>query len=353
VAIRLAVRDDDAGIRAVLRRNAMPGAMALAFAHEPSFFDAVEVEGDDPRVMVADAGGAVVGMGVFATRRVYVDGAPARVGYLSSLRLDPAVRGATLLARGYRMLRDLARGVPYSLSTIMEDNAAARALLTAGRAGLPAYREAVCYVTLALPLARRRAPRLPAGLRLVDGDTVGADALAAYFAKIGPRRQWFPAYTADDLRAPTGLLRGLALRDIAVALAGDRIAGTLGGWCQLPFRQHVVTAYAGALRGLRPLVNLLAGCRLLPPPGEPVRGVLAACPAVRDDDPAVFRALLAHRLAAGGGDVCFLGLATGDPLLPVAREPWHIALHSRLYTVSWGAPPAVDARVPYLELGSL
>ena len=336
----------------------MPGAMALAFAHEPAFFDAIEVEGDDPQVVVGEQDGQLVGAGLVTVRRVYLNGAAAEVGYLSSLRADPAIRGTTALARGFRFYRrvhEAQRRVPFYLSTIMEDNVAAREILTSGRAGLPSYHEIGRYQTLALPLLRQSTPRLPAGLRIVAGSAVGAEEIAAFLRETGRTRQCYPAYTAEELQAPTGLLRGLAVDNFAVAFTGDHIQGVMAAWNQLPFRQHVVTGYQGWLRWARPLL----GC-LLPPTGAPVRSLLAACIAIRDDDPAVFRALLRHLLKTHTGSAhrfLFVGLAGTDPLLSVACEPWHLTLHSRIYAVEWGdgrsAVAALDARVPYLELGSL
>jgi len=361
LTIRLATREDDAQVRAVLRRNVMPGAMELAFTHEPSFFDAIDVEGYDPRVIAGEEDGQVVGVGLLATRRVFLNGAPAEIGYLSSLRADPAIRGTTALARGYRFFRRLhnERPLPFYLSTIMEENAAAREILTSGRAGLPAYHEIGRYRTLAIPLFRRKRKMLPAWLRLTRGSEVGAEAIAAFLQHAGRARQCFPVYTAEELSAPAGLLRGLSLDDFTVALSGDEIAGTLACWNQLPFRQHLVAGYNGLIRWGRPALNLLAapaGCQLLPPPGTPVRCMLAACLAIRHDNPGVFRALLQHALstrAGAGHDYLFVGLAEGDPLLPVAAEPLHIALRSRIYAVTWDAAPALDGRAPYMELGSL
>jgi hypothetical protein len=365
--VRLATREDDASIRAVLRRNAMPGAMALAFAHEPSFFDAVEVEGYDHQVVVGEMGGQVVGAGLVAIRKVYLNGNPTEVGYLSSLRADPAIRGTTALARGYRFFRrlhDAQQRVPFYLSTIMEENLTARDILTSGRAGMPRYHEIGRYQTVVIPLIRRRSRQLPSGMRIVAGSVIGAEEVAAFLNEVGRMRQCYPVYTAADLQAPTGLLRGLSLDDVAVALAGNRVMGVLACWNQQPFRQHIVTSYTGMLHWARPAVNLTAalwGCRGLPCPGEPIRSLLAACVAIRNDDPLVFRALLRHQLAtyAGRGQTfLFVGLASNDPLLPTASELWHLILHSRIYIVAWEDHRAAidvvgDSLVPYLELGSL
>lgn len=364
--LRLATREDDAGLRAVLWRNPMPGAMQLAFTYEPDFFAAIEVEGDAPQVIVGEQEGRLVGAALSATRTVYLNGQPARVGYLGGLRADRALRGTTALARGYRFLHALHRertDVPFSLSTIMEENVLARRLLTSGRAGLPAHHEIGRLCTLAFPLVRRRPARPPAGLEVCRGGHAGEEAIVDFLNAIGPARQFFPVYRTDDLRSPGGRLRGLSADDFLVAIAGDAIVGVLACWDQSLFRQRLVAGYRPPLCWLRPALNACSaplGFRALPATGQPVRGLLAACLAIRGDDPAVFRVLLHGALAAHAGrdfDYLFAGLADGDPLLPPARERWHLALHSRIYAVEWGdgaaAVAALDGRPPYLELGSL
>lgn len=364
---RLAGPEDDSGIRTLLRVAEMPGTIALAFTTEPSFFDALSVEGRRPRVMVGAEGDCIVGVGVMAEREVYLNGTPARVGYLGSLRLAPHIRRGTALGRGYRMLRRLHERDPvgpFYISTILEDNQAARAILTSGRAGLPTYHEIGRYRTLALP-ARRCTLGAAAGLRIVRGDEVGVAALVEFLNDSGPARQFFPCYTPGDFGAGRGLLKGLDPCDVAVALHGGGIVGTLGLWDQSAFRQRVVTGYRGLLgavrRPLNALSRLLLGPEPLPAPGRPVPALPLACPVVRGNRPDVLGALLDHatgRAAARGAAFVLLGLAAGDPLLAVARRRLHCTLHSRIYVVRWpGADgeglPALDGRPIYLELGSL
>ncbi len=359
---RLADHDDDSGIRAVFRRNVMPGSMSLAFTHEPNFFAAIEVEGYSQQVMVVENDGELAGSGVIARRRVYLNGQPAEVGYLSSLRVDSAFRNTTVMGRGYRYLRQLHEsqpGIPFYLSTIMEENVAARELLTSGRAGLPNYREIGKYVTTIIPLIRR--PNRDCPIAIINGTKVGSTAIADFLNKTGPSRQFFPVYTATDIDSPTGILRGLQPENFLAAISGDEIVGVMACWNQLPFRQHVVAEYHGMLKFSRPVINFVSsafGCRMLPDPGEPVNSLLAAGIAIKNDDPAIFRALLRHALAIhsnNGSDLFFIGMAANDPLLPIVTEPWHITLHSRIYTVDWNADAAnrFDAKVPYLELGGL
>jgi hypothetical protein len=365
LTFRLANREDDAQIRALQQRIDMPGAMSLTFTYEPDFFAAVEVEGASPRVVVGERGGAIVGMGLSAQRRLYVNGQPESVGYLGSLRADPAERNGIGLLRGYRYLRQADATVPvrFYLSTIMEDSQVARRILTSRHAGLPQYHEVGLYRTLIFPLIERRKPKADRRFRVVRGEQVGAAAIAAFLNTVGPEKQFFPVYDAEDIESSTGLLRGLRLSDFRVALAGDRIAGAMAGWDQCAFRQHRVTGYSGVLRTLRPALNLAAKClgiTLLPSPGMPARSLCAAGIAIAENDAAVFQGLLRHMLHemhGPGRDVLMVGLAANDPLLQAAQAWRHAALSSRIYAVTWkednGLLPALQRRVPYLELGSL
>jgi radical SAM superfamily enzyme YgiQ (UPF0313 family) len=366
ITFRLGARSDDAAIRSLLKRNPMPGAMSISFGCEPSFFDAIEVEGADPQVIVGERGGRIRGMGMIATRHVYINGTPSTAGYLANLRIDPDARHATGLARGYRFLRKLhqksPRG-PFALTTIMEDNTLARSLLTSRRAGLPVYREIGRYHTLAFPLFRRhfQAPR--DGCRIVRGDEVGAEALARCLAAYGKEKQFYPVYAAGDLAAGGGILRGLSLRDFLVALKGDQPVGIMGCWDQSAFRQRIVSDYSGILAWLRPLIHAglrAAGSPGFPEKGESVKSLMATAIAIQDNRPDVFQQLLQRMLQERGGKTwgfLLLGLARGDALLDTARKHFHFSIRSRIYAVDWGdgeaAIQALDSRVPYLELGSL
>src|SRR5207237_150176 len=83
--------------------------------------------------------GEAVGVGSRSITRVFVNGRPRDVGYLGDLRLLPAYRGRTVLARGYRLLRDLHADGRTDLyfTVIAADNAPALSTIAAGRAGLP------------------------------------------------------------------------------------------------------------------------------------------------------------------------------------------------------------------------
>ncbi len=341
----------------------MPGGISFAFTHEPSFFDAIEVEGHGARVIVGEVGGLVKGVGLMARRRVYLNGRPQEIGYLSSLRIDSDMRGSTGLARGYRFLRRLheqERGVPCYLTTIMEDNVPARTLLTSGRAGLPRYHEIGTYLTMCIPLVPVRARR--GGIQVVPAAGLGLEAaqIAGLLSSWGPARQLYPVYTQQDIESSSGILRGLSVGDFFVAVDSGQPCGVAALWDQMSFRQNVVTGYSPALRLARPFANAVGGMfglTLLPAPGTAVAGLMVACLATRDNDPDVTRALLIRLIEEGRGrrkSYMFVGFAEHDPRAPAAATFPQITLRSRAYLVTWDGPaPALDGRPFYLEAGSL
>jgi hypothetical protein len=187
--------------------------------------------------------------------------------------------------------------------------------------------------------------------------------LLAFLTAVGPRRQFFPCYRAEDFFDAEGALRDLEPVDVFLAFRAGRLVGTLAGWDQHGFRQTVVNGYPAYLGWTRVLYNGLARCTgrpRLPPPGSALRYLTAALPVVADDDADVFAALLDALLVRGAekmGDYVLLGLHEADPLLKVVRTYRAVWYTTRLYLVCWedGEPlrTSLDARPPYLELGSL
>jgi hypothetical protein len=357
--------DDDAQICTLMRSISMPGRISLTTDCEPSFFDAIEVEGYAHRVIVAESDHQITGVGLMAKRRMFLNGIPTDIGYLSSLRLDPSIRNKTTLTRGIQMVRRWHQegfGVPFYLCAILKDNRSAKNILTSGRAGLPSSQEFGTLYAAAIPLLKRRLPRLPEGFRVVRGSTVGAVRIAEFLNRTGSEKQFFPVYTADDIMAEDHLLRGLRLDDFYVAITGDQIAGVIACWNQLPFRRTLVTGYSGYMKWLKQFISPFTRALHLAPipnPGEPLRNVIAACIAIAGNNQQIFEALLntiLHDEYDTGKAFLLVGLMEEDPMLPMLRKYLHIPTRTCIYALSWNghhAVPKRDGRIPYLELGSL
>lgn len=338
----LAVEGDDAALRALFRRTPLPGPISLLFLREPSFFAAERIGNEESQVIVArdPSTGEILGSGCRSFRRLYVNGAETTVGYLSMLRGDPRARGGTGLARGYRFLRELhADGrAPFYITAIFDENRAARALLTSGRAGLPAYTPAGGVRTFLIPIRYRGGRRSP------DVAPAGTEALSSLNAW-NRRHQFAPV--VRELTLPMYAFRGTL--------------GTLAVWDQQSTRQLTVSSYAPALALVRPLYNAAARLRRhppLPPPGETIRMLYGAFVSARDDDPAILAALVDHVRAEWSGrghDFLAVGMAVDHPLAPVLVARAARTIDSTLYIVTWSAEerPALDGRRIHPEIATL
>src|SRR5262245_59304475 len=107
--LELATPADDADLRRVLADVSMPGRVSLTFEREPSFFAAAVVDGRFRQIVIGrdTVSGRIIGFGSRSVGTRYVNGEPREIGYLSNLRLQAAHRNLGLVARGYKMFRDL------------------------------------------------------------------------------------------------------------------------------------------------------------------------------------------------------------------------------------------------------
>jgi hypothetical protein len=367
--MQLATRKDDAELRGILAATPMPGRIAVSFRREPSFFNAAVVEGPFHQVVICrdQKEDRIVGFGSRSVRDRFVNGYRVPVGYLSSLRALPEVRGWVLLARGYAFFRNLHRDskTQVYLTTIAEDNERALSTLTTGRAGLPEYAFAGLYHTLVIPISRRRKRFTcsDADLQIREATAHDRDRLVAFLQEVGPCRQFFPYLETGDFFEPGCTFRDLLPSDVLLAYRNGRLVGTLGSWNQQGFRQSVVESYARLLGWLRPIYNVwatIAGRPRLVRAGTPLRCLMAAIPTVMNNDAKVFTALLEFllaRVAGGAADYLLIGLHETDPLLSVAKR-WAVDSYiTRMYLVSWEDGNSFRARLDdrpfYLELGFL
>jgi hypothetical protein len=372
----LATLEDDWDLRQVLEATPMEGAISVTFHREPSWFAGAVVDGRFRQVLACRdlQTGRIIGFGCRSVRDVYVNGQPAAVGYLSSLRVLPEYRNLGLVARGYATFRKLHGDgrVPFYLTTIANGNRTALKILTSRRAGLPTYHPAGTYQTIVIPIPRRKkrytSLMFERGSKATIRPATIADlaTLLDFWATVGPQRNYFPRLEQNDFLSPHGMMRGLSLDQILLAEQDGRLVGTLAAWDQHDYRQSVVSAYHGGLYWLRWLYNIGAcsmGRPALPRPGDSFHYVMGALPVVADDKESVFTALLEgllDRLAGGAYTHILIGLHEADRLLLVLKRYQIACYMTHLFLVSWpiedpgeGSRTSLNGRVPYLEGGSL
>jgi len=363
--VRVAAAADDEDVRRLLREHALPGDVALTFEREPDSAIAAGIEGDVHQTMVARerAGGRIAGIASRAERDVFLNGRPARLGYLGQLRAD--LRGhrvGALLDEGFAFCRSLHEQghVPAYLTAIVEQNHAARRLLCGLRSpSAPRFVRAGGLVTLAIPRARRQRLRVPAGIEIRQGSVELLPDIVACLDRNGRRCQFTPRWTIDDLlsarRTP-----GLEPRDFLVAIAGGRVTGCAAIWDQRGFKQAIVRGYSQRLARWRRVVNL-AGSWLdvpaLPAVGRPLPFVYLSHVAIDDDRPDVAAALVseARRRLPAGVSYMVTAFAEGSPMLLAAGR--HRTYRSVLYLACWPdgqrLVESLDARLPHPEVAIL
>ena len=358
-------REDDAEIRALMKSISMPGPISLTADDDPSFFDAIEIEGHERHTIVVEADHRIVALGLVSKRRMFLNGTPADVGYISNLRADKSVRGRAIVTEFNRFVnqwQNMNFGVPFYLCAILKGNRKAREALAGGRINFAQIKEIGELYNAAIPLLKRPLPKAPAGVRVVRGNAVGATAIAEFLNRIGSKKQFYPVYTTEDIKADGGILRGLKPDDFHVALNGDHILGTIACWNQLPFRRMMVTGYSGFMRWLKPLtVPLTNLLRLapIPDPGGPFRNAYAACIAIEDDHQDIFHLLLntmLHSEYNTGKTFLTVSLMEADPLLSVVKKYLHFPLRTCIYAIyrdDLATIHQLDGRLPYIEAGGL
>jgi hypothetical protein len=364
--VDLATRDDEPELRRLLRENPMEGAVRVSLEREPDAFVGASIEGRPHHTVVArdPSTGRVVGMGSRAVMDVFVNGVPARVGYLSQLRVERAYRGRRrLLARGYEVLADRhgPGEEPFDLTSIVADNAPALRLFGAGVPGLPTYRPLERFVTLVISTWRPQPWRR--GLPAEVGTRDHLDEIAACLERSARRHQLARRWPTADLVSPQRC-PGLHPEDFRLAFEGRMVVGTAALWDQTAFKQVMVRGYAPGLARWRSWINRgarLVGAPRFPDPGTALPHAYLSHVAVDGDDPKVFARLLRAALdEARRRRYAYVvaGFAERHPLLAVARGLCRAREYGSLLHVVHGeggaaAASRLDGRVPHVEVALL
>jgi hypothetical protein len=212
---------------------------------------------------------------------------------------------------------------------------------------------------MAIPLRPRRHPASRLTIRTATPADVSA--MLELSNEQSSRRQLAPVCRAGDFDFSRGPLLGLAFENVLLAEANGKLMGMVAGWDQHPFRQTIVEGYSGWLRLALPWLNRwrrLTGEAPLPPTGEPIRCLLAALVAVRNDDPTILAELIGEvqrRWSRGPWSHLLVGMHESEPLAAIIRPQATMTYETMLYLVSWSAErPAMGESVPIgLELGSM
>jgi hypothetical protein len=359
VKFDLASTSDDAEIRRLLRENPMRGQIALSLEREPDYFADAGISGEVKQTVVAHDGQRVAAVGACTIRERFVNGRPARVGYLGGLRLDAPYEGRfDILRRGYDFFRELQTEAPadYYFTSIASDNQRARNFLERGVRGMPLYEFIGEFVTLVISTRGRALAKTAAQsdrrIRQRSGGWPG-DPLVEFLNRANAAFQFSPCWTAQDLSALTQL--GLSESDFYLSFEGERITVCGALWDQRSFKQTVVRDYAPALAFPRPALNAVSsitGQPRMPRVGEILANAFVSHLSVERDDGVSPDGMLAELAAMARGrgiELLTLGFAANDPRLHSVCDQFRCRKYrSRIYVVRWpgigGSAREMDGR---------
>ncbi len=364
----LAGQGEEEELRRLLREIPMDGSISLTFEREPDFHLATTVEGERSDTVLARErpSGRGIGLGSLATRDAWINGEQRSLGYLSQLRISEPYRARRhLLTRAYDFMRqELGErsGADFHVSTIVENNLAARRYLTSGVPGLPRYQERDTLCTLAIPLHRwQKSPRTPGVVfRFAKPDDL-PDISALLQSSYQPL-QFAPVWTSDDL-ADSERTRGLEAGDFIVGERKGRLVACGAIWDQGEFKQTVVKSYQGKLERWRRLLNAVrpfTSLPHLPPPGGVLTHATLSHFAVAEWSPELAFGLVS---AAGQGAwqrgirTMSLGLCQSNPVLaPVKKQVRHLEYRSLIYSICWSGDTQAEKVMDgacHLEIATL
>ena len=361
----LAQSQDNAELRAFLVNNPLPGNIEVTFEREPDFFAGSEIRGPfNQTIAVRDLNrDKIIGMASRSVAKAFVNGKPTELGYLSDLRLSPEYRSGSLLARGYRFLKQLhadGRALLYT-TAIFAENSRALATLTGGRAGLPAYHPMGCLDCSGINLGRAKPP-FEARCDIARGSLTLLPQIVECLNRNNSRKQFAPFHSCEDFLS-SERWRDFNVSDFYVALRNGQVIGVIGHWNQQRFKQTRVIRFGGPLRWLAPMAKIahpiLKG-RRFPEVGEELRSFYVSFVAIDDDDITVFRSLLraVYRDAAESDAMFALtSLHQEDPLRAALADYSLTPFCARIYCVCYSDGEAafenLDNRVPYIESATL
>jgi hypothetical protein len=354
----VAGKADDAGIRRLLRETPMRGQISLSLEREPDYFTDADIPGEVKQTIVARDAERVATVGTCTIRHRFVNGKPARVGYLGGLRLDARYEGRfDILRRGYAYFRELQASDPadFYFTSIATDNLRARSFLERGIRGMPHYEFVGEFVTLIIPTRSVRVrtssdsdPEIRPGFK---GQS--PDRFIQFLNEANAAFQFSLCWTAQELSTLETL--GLSESDFCLHFKDGELAGCGALWDQRRFKQAVVRGYTRTLAFARPVLNatsLISGRPLLPAIGAVLSNAFVSHLAARNGDAHCLTSLIANVAATArtrGIELLTLGFAANDfRLESVCRQFRCRKYRSRIYVVRWpdigGSARELDGR---------
>ncbi len=326
---RLTTPADNQGCLDLFSAVPMRGELVLSTQREPDFFSLYAMQRVEPFTYVGDdAEGGLVGMATALIREGWLDGAPARVGYLGDLRIrfDRGRTFGRFFGDFFDVLCERTGCTAYYTAILTSNRAAMNALTKrkAKRVNQPYYQRLHAFDAVSVQLTRRRSPSSSVKVRAATQQDVPriVERLAAEHRE----RAFGYRYDQGEFEHRLARWPGFTLKNTLLAMdAAGEVIGLTTIWDPSPVKRYRVLAYEGSMKWVKRGFNLAASIARwpkLPEPGGEFRSAYLTNVWVKDQSPDVFRALLEHtyaRLQPLGFHFFTFELDENDPLAPALR----------------------------------
>ncbi|MGV3623034.1 MAG: hypothetical protein ACO1OB_19600 [Archangium sp.] len=349
---RLATPADNAACLELFGAVPMRGELVLSTRREPDFFSLYSMQKVDAYTYVGDdERGGLVGMASALVRDGFLDGNPARVGYLGDLRVkfDRGRHFGKFFGEFFEQLCAQTKCDTYITSILSSNRAALNALTRrkGKRTHQPYYSKLQTIDAVSVQLTRARTPSTNVKVRSALASEL--PQLMDVLAQQHRSRPFGYRYDEGELQHRLAHWPGFSLDETLVAFDGETILGCCTVWDPSPVKRYRVHAYEGSMKWVKRGFNLAASIARwprLPEPGGEFSYAYLTNVVVRDESPTVFRALLEHayaRLQPKGFHFFTFELDEGDPLTSALRG----FMVRKLGFTLFGVTPASVARTTW------
>ncbi len=326
---RLTTPADNQGCLDLFSAVPMRGELVLSTQREPDFFSLYAMQRVEPFTYVGDDGeSGLVGMATALIREGWLDGAPARVGYLGDLRIrfDRGRTFGRFFGDFFDVLCERTGCTSYYTAILTSNRAAMNALTKrkAKRVNQPYYQRLHAFDAVSVQLTRRRRPSSSVNVRAATQEDV--PRIVERLAAEHRRRAFGYRYDQGEFEHRLARWPGFTLENTLLAVdAAGEVIGLTTIWDPSPVKRYRVHSYEGSMKWVKRGFNFAASIARwpkLPEPGGEFRSAYLTNVWVKDQSPDVFRALLEHtyaRLQPLGFHFFTFELDENDPLAPALR----------------------------------
>lgn len=352
---------DDFELRQIQKITSMSGDISLSFQSEPSFFEAISVLGSNQDVIVIRdlEKNKIAGFMIVSIKRVFVNGTPTDVRYLSSVRLLEEYRGTRLLYKGFKYLENLICDRKLiNITTIVEDNHQAIKVLSKSRAGILNYYPKGKLKSYVIKPSKRKRYKKKLNFNIQKGlNGFQLEEIISFINQEGSKKDFFPVYSYDTLLH--NRLKDFNVDNIYIAYKESTILGVVGIWDQTNFKQIQVTNISRRMNVLKLFNNSVLSKMFdfpkIPDVNQYIVSLYLNLISVKNDDYNVFSSIL-DKISVdyykSNYNYIMLGLSEKDPLSIGLKYFRNLEYNSLIYSVG-REDLYVKERVPYLELSML